>query len=134
MLQAFEAGTEGLMLKSLEGKYEPSKRTESWIKLKRDYCEGLHDTLELVVIGAWQGQGRKVKWYSPFLLAAYDPDTETLQTVCRCLSGFSDEFYVAATARLGAATIQRRAHITTVMSVQMCGLMPRRCGRFEALT
>ena len=42
----------------------------------RDYCEGLRDSLDLVVIGAWYGQGRKVKWYSPFLLAAYDPETE----------------------------------------------------------
>lgn len=59
----------------------------------RDYCEGLRDSLDLVVIGAWQGQGRKVNWYSPFLLAAYDPETEEYQSVCRCMSGFTDAFY-----------------------------------------
>ena len=59
----------------------------------RDYCEGLRDSLDLVVIGAWQGQGRKVKWFSPFLLAAWDPETEEYQSVCRCMSGFTDAFY-----------------------------------------
>lgn len=59
----------------------------------RDYCEGLRDSLDLVVIGAWYGQGRKTKWYSPFLLAAYNPETEELQSVCRCMSGYTDAFY-----------------------------------------
>ena len=59
----------------------------------RDYCEGLRDSLDLVVIGAWYGQGRKVKWFSPFLLAAWDPDTEEYQSVCRCMSGYTDAFY-----------------------------------------
>lgn len=41
--------------------YQPSKRSQSWIKLKRDYVEGLADSLDLVPIGAWHGQGRKVR-------------------------------------------------------------------------
>ena len=44
-------------------------------------------------IGAWHGNGRKVGWFSPFLLAAYDPDTEEFQSVCRCMSGYTDAFY-----------------------------------------
>ena len=59
----------------------------------RDYCEELRDSLDLVPIGAWHGNGRKVGWYSPFLLAAYDPDTEEFQSVCRCMSGYTDAFY-----------------------------------------
>lgn len=39
--------------KSLEHEYEPSKRTDSWLKVKKDYIEGLHDTLDLVPIAAW---------------------------------------------------------------------------------
>ena len=63
MLSSLHAGTEGLMLKRLDdgAAYEPSKRSESWIKVKKDYCEGLRDSLDLVPIGAWIGQGRKVK-------------------------------------------------------------------------
>ncbi len=76
------------------------------LQLKRDYCEGLRDSLDLVVIGAWQGMGRKVAWLSPFLLAAYDPATEQLQSVCRCMSGFTDEFYKEASQRLLATAIK----------------------------
>jgi len=37
----------------------------------------------------------QVGWYSPFLMAAWDPETECFQSVCRCMSGFSDAFYEA---------------------------------------
>lgn len=110
LLEALAAGTEGLMLKSLAAKYEPSRRSDHWIKLKKDYCSGLHDTLDLVVIGAWHGSGRKAGWYSPFLMAAWDPDKEEFQSICRCMSGFSDDFYKAATARLTESIIPNRRH------------------------
>ncbi|KAL4419767.1 hypothetical protein ABPG75_006865 [Micractinium tetrahymenae] len=105
LLEAFAAGAEGLMLKSLAGPYEPSRRSDHWLKLKRDYCEGLHDTLDLVVIGAWWGNGRKKGWYSPYLLACYDPETEELQSVCRVMSGFSDQFYRDSLERLQKTAI-----------------------------
>lgn len=62
MIKAFDAGTEGLMLKRLDNKsyYEPAKRSNAWVKVKRDYCENLRDSLDLVPIGAWFGNGRKV--------------------------------------------------------------------------
>jgi ATP-dependent DNA ligase len=41
--------------------YTPAQRGLSWLKLKRDYLEGLADSLDLVPIGAWHGQGRKVR-------------------------------------------------------------------------
>jgi hypothetical protein len=41
--------------------YQPAKRGLSWVKLKRDYLEGLADSLDLVPIGAWRGNGRKVR-------------------------------------------------------------------------
>jgi len=47
--------------------YAPAQRGLSWLKLKRDYLEGLADSLDLVPIGAWWGQGRKVRkgdWFS----------------------------------------------------------------------
>ena len=51
--------------------------------MKKDYVEGLSDSLDLVVIGAWWGNGRKAGWFSPFLLACYDEETETYQSVCK---------------------------------------------------
>ncbi|KAL4582488.1 hypothetical protein LXL04_007038 [Taraxacum kok-saghyz] len=93
--EAFHASCEGIMVKSLdiEAGYLPSKRADSWLKVKRDYVEGLNDSLDLVPIGAWYGNGRKAGWYSPFLMACYDHDTEEYQSVCRVMSGFSDAFY-----------------------------------------
>lgn len=73
--------------------YQPSVRCQSWLKVKKDYVEGLSDSLDLVVIGAWWGIGRKAGWFSPFLLAAYDPETEQLASVCKVMSGFTDAFY-----------------------------------------
>ena len=50
-------------------------------------------------IGAWHGNGRKVGWLSPFLLAAWDPAAEQFQSVCRCMSGFTDAFYTEVGGR-----------------------------------
>ncbi|PIL36196.1 hypothetical protein GSI_01857 [Ganoderma sinense ZZ0214-1] len=79
--------------KPLPATYEPDKRTSAWLKLKKDYVIGLGDSLDLVPIGAWHGNGRKAQWWSPILLAIWDPDAEKLVAVCKCMSGFSDVFY-----------------------------------------
>ncbi|GAV87473.1 DNA_ligase_A_M domain-containing protein/DNA_ligase_A_N domain-containing protein/DNA_ligase_A_C domain-containing protein/DRMBL domain-containing protein/Lactamase_B_2 domain-containing protein [Cephalotus follicularis] len=93
---AINSSCEGIMVKSLDvdAEYSPSKRTDTWLKVKRDYVEGLNDSLDLVPIGAWYGNGRKAGWYSPFLMACYNPETEEFQSVCRVMSGFSDSFYI----------------------------------------
>ncbi|VAH78953.1 unnamed protein product [Triticum turgidum subsp. durum] len=93
--KACQSSCEGIMLKTLDidAGYSASKRCDSWLKVKRDYVEGLGDSLDLVPIGAWYGNGRKAGWYSPFLMACYNPESEEFQSVCRVMSGFSDDFY-----------------------------------------
>ncbi|GFQ01891.1 DNA ligase 1 [Phtheirospermum japonicum] len=92
---ALRYSCEGIVVKSLnvDAGYTPSKRSDAWLKVKRDYVEGLRDSLDLVPIGAWHGNGRKAGWFSPFLMACYNPDTEEYQSVCRVMSGISDAFY-----------------------------------------
>lgn len=63
------------------------KRTSAWLKLKKDYVTGLGDSLDLVPIGAWHGNGRKAQWWSPILLAVWDADAGKLVAVCKCMSG-----------------------------------------------
>lgn len=54
--EAVAAGTEGLIVKSMDSTYEPSKRSVNWLKLKKDYLEGVGDTFDVVPIGAWHGR------------------------------------------------------------------------------
>lgn len=80
--------------RALLSTYEPDKRLESWLKVKKDYSAS-SDTLDLIPIGGWHGQGRKSKWWSPILLAVRNPETGCLEAVTKCMSGFTDKFYQA---------------------------------------
>ncbi|KAI9885231.1 MAG: RAD50-interacting protein 1 [Watsoniomyces obsoletus] len=81
--------------KPLLATYEPDKRLDSWLKVKKDYdtSSTTDNTLDLIPIGAWHGTGRKAAWWSPILLAARNPETGELSAVCKCMSGFTDQFY-----------------------------------------
>jgi len=103
LMHAVAANCEGLVLKQLDSKYEISGvgiRSKAWLKLKKDYIEGMVDSLDLVPIGGWRGSGRKSNWISPILMATYDQETQELACVSRVMSGFSDEFYAAFTKRV----------------------------------
>jgi DNA ligase-1 len=80
--------------KALLSTYEPDKRLESWLKVKKDYSTTF-DTLDLIPIAGWHGQGRKAKFWSPILLAVRNEETGSLEAVCKCISGFTDAFYKA---------------------------------------
>lgn len=71
----------------LPATYEPDKRTSAWLKFKKDYVEGLGDSLDLVPIGAWYGNGRKAGWWSPILLGLWDSNTGKVVAMCKCMSG-----------------------------------------------
>ena len=76
--------------------YKVGKRSDEWRKLKVDYIDGLGvcDALDLVPIGGWRGSGRKSKWYSPILVAVYNPIDHKYESLCRVMSGFTDEQYI----------------------------------------
>jgi hypothetical protein len=80
--------------KPLPATYEPDKRTAAWLKLKKDYVSGVGDSLDLVPIGAWYGNGRKVKWWSPILVAVYDQSSGRFVAVCKCMSGALYSFVI----------------------------------------
>ncbi|KAL3952210.1 hypothetical protein ACCO45_013927 [Purpureocillium lilacinum] len=80
--------------KPLLATYEPDKRLDSWLKVKKDYNSSF-DTLDLIPIAGWHGQGRKAKWWSPILLAVRNEETGMFEAVCKCISGFTDAFYKA---------------------------------------
>ena len=100
--QAVADGSEGLVCKStgVGAIYQAGARGWLWIKLKRDYRTELADTVDLVVVGAYTGRGRRRGTYGAVLLAAYDPDAEVYRTVGRCGTGFSDAELSALPTRL----------------------------------
>lgn len=90
--QALTDGCEGLMCKSIgpDSGYKAGARGWQWIKLKRDYRSELSDTVDLVVVGAFAGRGRRTGVYGAVLLAAYDADADMFRAVTKCGAGFTD--------------------------------------------
>ncbi|KAE8858037.1 hypothetical protein PTNB73_09285 [Pyrenophora teres f. teres] len=80
--------------KPLLSTYEPDKRLDAWLKVKKDYST-TSETLDLIPIAAFHGSGRKAAWWSPILLAVRNAETGQLDAVTKCMSGFTDAFYRA---------------------------------------
>jgi DNA ligase-1 len=85
------AGCEGLMLKVLDAPYRAGARGSNWLKLKREYRNELGDSLDLVVIGAFFGKGRRTGKYGTLLLASYNADRDIFESICKVGTGFTDE-------------------------------------------
>jgi len=91
--KAVENGCEGLMCKSIakDSVYQAGARGWLWIKYKRDYKSEMTDTVDLVIVGAFHGRGKRAGTYGALLLAAYDKEEDIFKTVTKCGTGFTDE-------------------------------------------
>lgn len=92
-LKAVSEGAEGVMVKAIHDSsiYQAGTRGWLWIKFKRDYRSEMIDTVDLVVVGAFYGKGRRGGKYGALLMAAYNEEKDVFETVCKVGSGFSDE-------------------------------------------
>ena len=88
---SINAGCEGLMLKTLTAPYRAGTRGSNWLKLKREYQNELGDSLDLVVIGAYFGRGRRTGLYGTLLLGTYNPEEDNFPSICKVGTGFTDE-------------------------------------------
>ncbi len=88
---AIEAGCEGLILKALNGVYQAGARGWLWIKLKRSYQSKMVEPIDVVVVGAFHGRGRRSGSYGALLAAVYDKENDVFTTISKVGSGFKDE-------------------------------------------
>ncbi len=96
-------GTEGLVVKSMaeESIYRAGARSWLWVKLKRSYQSKMVEPVDLVVVGAFHGRGRRAGSYGALLMATYEPDEDIFRTVCKVGSGFTDENLATLPDKLG---------------------------------
>jgi DNA ligase-1 len=89
---AIDTGHEGVIAKAVHEKstYQAGSRSWLWIKLKASYQEGMADSVDLVVVGAFFGRGKRTGLYGAILTSVYDEDTDTFPTVCKIGTGFTD--------------------------------------------
>ena len=93
--RALNLGHEGVMAKNLDAPYQPGSRVGYMYKIKP-----IMETLDLVIIGATWGEGRRAHWLASFLLAVLDPDTGEFLTIGKMGTGFTDEQFREMTETL----------------------------------
>src|SRR5262249_5618092 len=96
-------GHEGVMAKSPTAAYEPGARSASWLKVKRAH------TLDLVVLAAEWGHGRRRGWLSNLHLGARDPERGGFVMLGKTFKGMTDEMLAWQTQELLAREIERDA-------------------------
>lgn len=84
---------EGLMIKSVsdDSIYQAGSRGYIWLKLKKSYQSKMIDSVDVTIIGAYMGRGRRGGTYGALLCAVYNKDTDLFQSICKLGSGFKDE-------------------------------------------
>ncbi|HLT91234.1 MAG TPA: ATP-dependent DNA ligase [Woeseiaceae bacterium] len=106
--EALAAGHEGLMAKSLDSVYEAGNRGAGWLKIKPAL------TLDLVVIAAEWGSGRRRGWLSNLHLAARDPHTNGFVMLGKTFKGMTDAMLAWQTGRLLELETGREGHVVHV--------------------
>lgn len=105
---AIAAGHEGVMAKSLASHYTPGVRGRGWLKIKRA------KTLDLVIVAAEWGYGRRHGWLSNYHLAAREEQTGRFAEVGKTFKGLTDEQFRDLTERLQALKIDETRGIVAV--------------------
>ncbi len=89
--KAISQGLEGIMAKRLDAPYVAGSRNYNWIKLKRSYKGSLADTIDVVIVGYFYGKGLRAKLgIGSLLVAIYNPNNDTFETISKVGSGFSE--------------------------------------------
>jgi DNA ligase-1 len=110
LVEALNSGHEGLVAKKLTSPYTPGVRGKRWFKIKR-----ILDPLDLVIVAAEWGYGRRHRWLSDYYLAARDPETGGLVTVGKTFKGLTDDEIIEITERLKGLVVREDPHRVVVV-------------------
>jgi DNA ligase-1 len=105
---ALATGHEGVMVKSLDARYDAGRRGGAWRKVKPVR------TLDLVVLAAEWGHGRRQGWLSNLHLGALDTDGGEPVMVGKTFKGLTDELLKWQTARLQELAVRQDGHVVFV--------------------
>lgn len=89
--KSIEDGCEGLMLKDQNSIYQAGARGWSWIKLKKSYQSKIIEPIDVVIVGAFIGRGRRSGIYGALLVSVYDHEKDIFPTISKIGTGFTDE-------------------------------------------
>lgn len=104
-----DQGLEGLVAKKPEASYKAGKRDFSWIKLKRIDSGELYDSIDAVVLGYYEGLGRRAAFgIGGFLVGIYLPESGIYQSIAKVGSGLSDEQWVTLKKELDTLKLQSK--------------------------
>ena len=107
--EAINNGHEGLMAKRLNSPYIPGIRGKHWLKIKRTL-----EPLDLVIVAAEYGTGRRHGWLSDYYLAARDEKTGEFLTIGKTFKGLTDREIKEMTERLKRIVVEEKGHIVIV--------------------
>jgi len=110
---AIDQGHEGLVAKKLDSPYTPGVRGKRWFKIKKTL-----EPLDLVIVAAEYGYGRRHNWLSDYYLAARDPETGEFLMVGKTFKGFTDDEIIQMTQRLkGLAVKEGHRSVTAIPQI-----------------
>ena len=101
-------GYEGVIVKSHIGEYQAGTRGWNWIKWKKDYVHDMTDTLDLVIVGAYHGKGKRSGVYGALLCATYNDKDDRFETLCKVGTGLTDEVLEELPRRLAKHKVEHK--------------------------
>ncbi|MCD6092489.1 MAG: ATP-dependent DNA ligase [Candidatus Aenigmarchaeota archaeon] len=102
-------GEEGVMVKNLDAHYQPGKRVGYWLK-----CKPIMEPLDLVIIGAEWGEGKRAKWLGSLILGARDSETGKFLPTGMLGSGLTEEQLKEITKKLKNLIIEEKGRVVRI--------------------
>jgi DNA ligase-1 len=110
--EAIDAGHEGLMAKKPDSPYTPGIRGKRWLKIKP-----VLEPLDLVIVAAEYGYGRRHEWLSDYYLAARDAETGEFLIVGKTFKGLTDAEIIGVTKRLKELAVEEERRKVSVIPI-----------------